>query len=107
MWSKGFRIVNSACANPGNWPKSGFLGTLKRNKMPLVDANFNVVTRVKKCKLNPSLALFKRGQNPKGTPLDCCQNDGFCPKYPFHGFQCNFVQNMKICSANANIIGTL
>ncbi len=49
--------------------KKWILGTLKRNKIPLVDANFNVVTRVKKYKLNPSFALFKGGQNPKGTPF--------------------------------------
>ena len=45
--------------------------------MPLVDANFQVVTWVKKCKLNPSLALLQNGQNPKGTPF------GFWPKWWF------------------------
>ena len=49
--------------------KMCFLATPKCNNVPLVDANFQVVTRVKKCKLNPSLALLQKGQNPKGTPF--------------------------------------
>ena len=49
--------------------KRCFLATPKCNNVPLVDANFQVVTRVKKCKLNPSLALLQNGQNPKGTPF--------------------------------------
>ena len=76
--------------------------------MPLVDAKFKVMFRARKCKLNPSLALFSNGQKPKGTPpLAFDQYDGFWSKYKFHDhFQEISAKDRDLISDNANIIVT-